>query len=88
MSNNNSKKVPVSSLGLGDKIQLWDDDGYGTATVTQVKDQIVLAQRPYIHTADFSYTGGVLWYIGMETVSMYASDTRHVTLVRKGDPLK
>jgi len=38
----------------------------GIVAVKQIQDGIVTFFRPYTHTADFSYTGGVLCYVGIE----------------------
>ncbi len=40
----------------------WD-----TTIVTQVKNGMVHLWRPYGTTADFSYTGGVIPYVGIES---------------------
>jgi len=80
-------RVGINTLGLGDIIELFDD-GYGTATVQQVTADEVIAFRPYVHTADFSYTGGVMCYIGTETVKMGRCSDRTVKLLRKAGPLK
>jgi hypothetical protein len=39
---------------------------WGACIVTQVTDEVVKLFRPYGHTADFSYTGGVIPFIGVE----------------------
>lgn len=81
-----TEKVKASELSLGDVVRFWDNDGYGDATVKQVKDGEVVFFRPYVQTADFSYTGGVICYLGFEEFSRFPNDT--VELVRKGRPLK
>jgi len=79
-------RVPVSSLGLGDVIQL-DGETYTFATVKRINpDSSVQVVRPYIQPADFSYTGGVITYIGQEDFALLPQG--NATLVRKGDPLK
>jgi hypothetical protein len=83
----NIERVLVSSLGLGDIVQLFSD-AYGYGTVTQVKGDSVTVQRPHVVLADFSYTGGVLWSIGIETVNLWGGGTGTVALVRKGSPLR
>ena len=71
------KKLPVSELQLADVVQLSDDD-YATGTVVQVTEDEVHVYRPYVHTADFSYTGGVIPYIGTETVKLYRKSSREL----------
>jgi len=38
----------------------------GVVTVKNIKDGRIQFFRPYTHTADFSHTGGVICYIGLE----------------------
>lgn len=81
-----TEKVKVGALNLGDVVRVWNDDAYGDATVKQIKDGQVTFFRPYVQTADFSYTGGVICYLGFEEFTRFLDDT--VELVRKGRPLK
>ena len=73
-------KVKIKDLRLGDRISLFDG-AYGSATVCNVKADIVEVIRPYIHTADFTYTGGVITYIGQELVKLWIGDTREVVML-------
>lgn len=59
--------LKVSDLRLGDVVQLYDGP-FGTATVFQIKDDVVHMERPYGATADFTCTSGVIAYIGHEHV--------------------
>lgn len=81
-----TERVKVSELSLGDVVRVWNNDAYGDATVKQIKDEQVFFFRPYVQTADFSYTGGVICYVGFEEFSRFPNDT--VELVRRGRPLK
>jgi len=66
----------ASELVLGDRVLLFDD-AYGWGTVVKIADEEVHVFRPYVHIGDFSYTGGVLHYIGSEVVKLYkGKDTR------------
>jgi hypothetical protein len=69
--------LAVRDLKLADVVQLFHGP-FGTATVTNVTDTEVHMERPYGMTADFSYTGGVIAYIGHETIK-YSRDS-HATL--------
>jgi len=60
-----NKLYPVSELQLGDTIQ-FELEAWSTAIVTQITEDEIHYFRPYGHTADFSYTGGVIPYIGIE----------------------
>ena len=69
-------KLKADELVLGDKVQLLDDP-YGWGTVTRIgagdtddDPSFVEIFRPYVHIGDFEYTGGVLHYIGTETVKV------------------
>ncbi len=66
--------VKVSTLELGDVVKLFDG-AYSYGTVQQVTEHEVFIFRPYVHTADFSYTGGVMTYIGQETVRVWRGRT-------------
>ena len=53
-----------SELQLAD--QVTRHDTLGVVTVKQIKDGFITFFRPYTHTADFSHTGGVICYVGIE----------------------
>lgn len=77
--------IEIKDLGLGDVVRL-DMGQYGDATVRKRNgDGTVVVVRPFIHTGNFEYTGGVLWYVGIEEVTLHGAP---VILVRKGDKLK
>lgn len=78
--------LKTRDLKLADVVQLSEGD-YMTATVSQVTEDEVTFIRPYIHTADFSYTGGVITYIGQETVKVYR-DSKREYLVHQRKVLK
>jgi hypothetical protein len=63
------KMIPANALQLGDTIKAFDDV-FGWAIVIRVSDNDVTLFRPYATTADFSYTGGVIAYIGLEQYSV------------------
>jgi hypothetical protein len=80
-------------LNLGDVVSFeWPQDGYDTGTICKVHtDGTVDVFRPYVHTADFSCSGGegasaVICYIGFETVPRL--NPERVKLLRKSPPLK
>lgn len=59
--------IRAIDMQLADTIQpIENSDGFTTCTVKQVTETQVTLFRPYVHTADFSYTGGVICYIGFE----------------------
>src|SRR5262245_1672465 len=61
------RTVRASELRLGDVVQSPRGIApYGTCTVKQIEGKLITMFRPYVHTADFSFTGGVLCYIGVE----------------------
>jgi hypothetical protein len=76
-------------IGLGDIVTLSRDTGnpYSHCTVCKVNDDgTVNLFRPYTHTADFSYTGGVICYVGIE--NMTGVNPAHLKLVAKGPVLR
>lgn len=66
-------EVEGTELVLGDEIRAFEG-AYGWVTVVKVDEDTVTVFRPYVHVGNFSYTGGVLHYLGSETF----------TLARKG----
>jgi len=77
----------TNTIGLGDIVSMSGGCDYNTGTVCKVNDDgTVDVFRPYTHTADFSYTGGVICYVGIETVN--GCNPLHLTLLRKGKPLR
>lgn len=79
---------PKYAPSLGDIVSVGFAGGeYDCATVSQVHaDGTVDLFRPYTHTADFSYTGGVICYVGIETIKN--ANPARLRLIRKGSPLR
>jgi hypothetical protein len=77
-------KVKISELKLRDVVSLGDWP-FSTAVVQKVDDDAVTLFRPYVHTSDFSYTGGVITYIGTETVTLWRKDSREVVVLERHD---
>lgn len=82
-------KIGINKLQLADVVSLEMSEGYDTATVEQITDKTVRLIRPYVATADFSCTSGVITYLGWEYVNLYWYDTdiednaREVVLLRR-----
>jgi len=74
--NRRGKTVSVSELRLGDVVEMagLSDErelgAYKCSTVIRVTDAEVTLFRPYVHTADFTTTAGVIPYIGTEEYSV------------------
>lgn len=80
-------RVEPSELNLGDLVAVGDPLlPCSTCAVTQIKDGQVHLFRPYVTTADFTYTGGVIPYIGVETMTISLDSKTEVWLIRKADP--
>ncbi len=77
--------INMKQLQLGDTVQyVGNHFPFKTQVVKQIKDDVVTFFRPYVHTADFSYTGGVICYIGIEEYQVPVSaPDRYVLLERK-----
>ena len=58
-------KVKYRDLQLADAVKL-SEQPYGWATVKQVTEDAVTFFKPYVHTENFKYTGGVICLIGIE----------------------
>lgn len=76
--------VPAKDLKLGDVIQAFDHDCFGCATVKKIDESSIYLYRPYVHHADFSCTGGVICYTGIEEYSIARDGTLYHRW-RKGD---
>lgn len=61
-------KLRPRDMHLADTVQLFNG-AFGYGVVNQIKDGLVYVFRPFAATADFSYTGGVIPYVGIETVT-------------------
>jgi len=63
------KIIKPAEMQLGDRVRMtWDNitPPFMDSVVKQIKDRNVTLFRPYVTTADFSYTGGVICYIGID----------------------
>ena len=70
-----------SELQLAD--QVTRDNINGVLTVKQIKDGMITFFRPYTHTNDFSYTGGVICYVGVEEWSEEIDRSIESTLISR-----
>lgn len=70
----------IKDLKLADRVRLGNFP-FADAIVKQIKDGKVILFRPYATTADFSYTGGVIPYIGIEEVIYYQGDDGEVEVL-------
>lgn len=65
----------TDQLMLADRVRvLGENDPFNTAIVAKITDTDVHFYRPYGTTSDFSYTGGVLCYVGIEEFCRPLSD--------------
>lgn len=69
----------AAELKLGDVVSTHPEDPFSTCVVRKIVDGMVHLYRPYAVTSDFSYTGGVIPYIGIEEFAIHA-DSREVKL--------
>ncbi len=78
-------KIKTSELQLADVVVQTLNGGtpWGATIVTQIKDGEVHLFRPYGHTADFSYTGGVIPYVGIETYKIELDSAIEWTLYER-----
>lgn len=78
----------IDQLQLGDKVRI---PGYGEfmdGVVSQITDSDVTVLRPYMVSEDFSYTGGVICYTGLETISYQKSSDARLIVLRVGGKLR
>ena len=63
--------ITPREMELGDTVQYMPfGSAWNMAIVKQVTATEVILWRPYGTTADFSYTGGVICYVGWEQYSI------------------
>lgn len=78
-----SLKVRASDLRLADTIKLDNVIPWGYCIVRQIKDDEVTLFRPYGTTADFSYTGGVIPYVGIDEFKVPLNSDREYLVVER-----
>lgn len=68
-------------LRLGDVIRSTNrEEPFTSETVINVTEDEVTLFRPYVHTGDFSHTGGVTPYVGFEQYKLSRNHGRPVLL--------
>lgn len=83
MSEANPIICKVAELQLADVVELFEGP-FGTGVVKQIRDGMVTIFRPYGASDDFSYTGGVICYVGMEDCKYHIdSPTKFKVFSRK-----
>lgn len=75
--------VKINELQLGDVVALYPEMAFSTAIVSNIKDGYVTLFRPYGTSADFSYSGGVIPYIGIEEYKLQINDNPITLYERK-----
>lgn len=80
-----AQQIAIRDLRLADVCQVLDNGPWGSATVTQIKDGVVHFERPYGTTSDFSYTGGVIAYVGCERFTRFLDDDRTILVWERKD---
>jgi len=75
-------KVKGTELRLADVVNT-EGDKYNSATIKQITKDSITLFRPYVATADFSYTGGVICYIGIEEYTVPKDDREWEVIERK-----
>jgi hypothetical protein len=76
--------IPANELKLADTVILDGLAPWRSAIVKKITESEVHLFRPYGTTADFSYTGGVICYVGIEEFSI-PRDARPVEVVARKD---
>lgn len=79
------QKIKTKDLRLADIVIINEnrENSYNCATVEKIENGVITLFRPYVHTEDFEYTGGVICYVGVEHFSIFASDSTIELLERK-----
>ena len=76
------ESVKADELKLGDIVRLENLGAFHDCIVTNIANGLVHLRRPYMINADFTYTGGVLTYIGTEDFCIAQSDQRPVLRIQ------
>lgn len=77
-------KVSAKHLKVGDVVLAnFADPFYACQTVKQVTEDEVVFFRPYVQTSDFTTTGGVICYVGIEEYRVPRTGFQY-ELVRRG----
>jgi len=83
--------VKMQDLELGDTVTRKEEGQgitkYSHMTVRNKTDKEITFFRPYVVSEDFSYTGGVICYIGIEEFKAPITDYEYI-LIEKGRPLE
>jgi hypothetical protein len=84
MKGTTMQTLKTSELRLGDIVKAFPyDDAFSTATVERIDKGLVHFFRPYVHTNDFSYTGGVMCYVGVEHFSVFQTSSQTFDVYRR-----
>lgn len=75
--------MKAKDLKLGDRVRskISVMRAFNDMVVKQIKDNEITFFRPYVHTADFSYTGGVICYVGIEEYNIPIYSTEEFELL-------
>lgn len=75
-------KIAYKDLQIGDVVSMgnWE---YSSATVKQIKNNVVHFFRPYVQTSDFEHTGGVTCFVGVEEYTVYQDSDRTIELLKR-----
>lgn len=74
----------ASELQLRDKVITYGNEGHHphtTSTVVKIEKECIHLVRPFTVCQDFSYTGGVMWSLGVEQFIIWPST--EVTLLER-----
>jgi hypothetical protein len=87
------KPLYFDEAELGDVIEGACSGAYSSSTIINIKvddryGRIITLFRPYCHTSDYKYTGGVIPYIGFEKYDVMYSSQPLGILLQKGRELR
>jgi len=74
-------RAKTKDLRIGDQVRIGDMP-YGVATVKKIETHVTVF-RPYVHHDNFTYTGGVICYVGFEEFML--TDDSEVIVLRESD---
>ena len=79
-------KIAIKDLRLADTVKLYEDCfGDGVVFKIDPDKSAVYIRRVYMTTADFSYTGGVIPYIGTEDCVYFFWEKKELEVYNRKD---
>lgn len=77
-----NKEISATALKVADVVRVFEGE-WGTAIVKNIAGGLVHLYRPYGHAENWSYSGGVICYMGVEEFTRPCTDSEKFFLYRR-----